>query len=346
MSIVFADPGGEHYFSLGMPGGNKWTTNSSMTLTSSAPAGRRTTYAITGGGSGFGMEKNIPGSPARIIAGAAVYIPASWLNATATTIMSFKDAGTVQVDFRVTSTGAIQITRNGTQLGSLSTNLLTNGSGWHYFEFDATINPSTGSAQVWVDNVSWLSVSGQNTRATSNSFAGTVRFYAGNSGQAASQWKDIYILDPSSGLYSARLGDSEAVCVYPNAAGANQQWTNTGGASQTASVQDGRSGSGTRPDGDTSYISDSTSGHISDFAHDTLSAGTIWAVIHDSYVRSDAGTASFNQVAISGGTTRTTAQSTGASYSYFSDVMETDPNTSSAWTLANFNAATFGVGIP
>jgi hypothetical protein len=57
------------------------------------------------------MERAIAGSPPRIIAGAAIYIPAAWLNATATTIMSFKDAGTVQVDFRVTSTGAIQITR-------------------------------------------------------------------------------------------------------------------------------------------------------------------------------------------------------------------------------------------
>jgi hypothetical protein len=173
-----------------------------------------------------------------------------------------------------------------------------------------------------------------------------VRFYAGNSGQAASQWKDMYILDPASGLYSARLGDTDVAVVYPNAAGVNQQFSNTGGASQTASVQDGRSGSGTRPDGDTSYISDSTSGHISDFAHDTLSSGTIWAVIHSSYVRSDAGTASFNQLALSSGTTRTTAQSAGASYSYFYDVMETDPHTSAAWTLVNFNAATFGVGIP
>jgi hypothetical protein len=346
MSILFADPGGEYYFSSGMPGVNVWTTNSGMSLTSSAPAGRRTNFGITGSGAS-GMEKAIPGSPARIIAGLAFYLPASWLNATATTLISFKDAGTVQVDFRITSTGAIQITRNGTQLGSLSTNLLTNGSGWHYFEFDATIAPTTcGSAEVWVDGVSWVSVSGTNTRATSNSFAGTVRFLAGQSGQVASYLKDMYILDPSSGLYSARLGDTDVAVVYPNAAGVNQQFTNTGGASQTASVQDGRSGSGTRPDGDTTYISDTVSGHISDFAHDTLVAGAVFGVIHTSYARSDAGTTTFNQITLSAGTQRSTSQSIGATYSYLFDVMETDPHTGSAWTLANFNAATFGAGIP
>jgi hypothetical protein len=345
MSILFADPGGEPYFSLGMPGGNVWTTNNSMTLVSNAPSGRRTTFAINGGGSGFGMERAIAGNPAHIIAGVAVYIPAAWLNGSDTPIIQFKDAGTAQIDCRVTSTGAMRITRNGTSL-ALSSNLLTNGSGWHYIELDATINPTTGAATVWVDGVNWVSVSGTNTRATSNSFAGTVRFYAGQSGQPASQWKDMYALDPSSGLYSAPLGDTDVAVVYPNAAGVNQQWTNTGGASQTASVQDGRSGAGTRPDGDTSYISDSVSGHISDFAHDTLTAGSIFAVIHMTYARSDAGTATFNQVTLSNGTTRSTSQSVGASYSYVSDVMETDPHTAAAWTLANFNAATFGAGIP
>jgi hypothetical protein len=112
-------------------------------------------------------------------------------------------------------------------------------------------------------------------------------------------------------------------------------------------VQDGRSGSGTRPDGDTTYISDSTAGHISDFAHDTLSAGSILGVIHTSYARSDVGTANFQQVAISGPTVHYSATiPAGNTYNYYFDILENDPNTGAAWTVSNFNAATFGAAIP
>src|SRR6185312_17491478 len=63
----------------------------------------------------------------------------------ASTVFSFRDAGTVQVDLRVTVTGALQITRNGTVLGT-STNLLA-GNTWYWIEFKATIDSSAGVAE-------------------------------------------------------------------------------------------------------------------------------------------------------------------------------------------------------
>jgi hypothetical protein len=192
--------------------------------------------------------------------------------------------------------------------------------------------------------VSWLSLTSQNTKKTANSnvnqFVLTASTISGNA-----YFKDIYMLDTGTGNRTSHLGDVACLPLWPNGAGVNQQYTaNTG--TQTSAVQDGTSHSGTWPDDDTTYISDSTSGHISDFTHQTLSlTGTIYGVIHQSYVRKDdAGSRNFNQVCLSNGTTETGATiSLGNTYTYYSDVLEQDPHTSADWTVSNFNAATFGV---
>lgn len=117
----------------------------------------------------------------------------------------------------------------------------------------------------------------------------------------------------------------------------------TGGAGM---VNDGINHTGTWPDGDTTYISDSTAGHISDFAHEALSAtGTIYSVVHVSYVRKDdAGSRAFRQVTVSGGTTHTNGADISATntYLYYYDPMDVDPNTSATWTVSNYNASTHG----
>ena len=106
------------------------------------------------------------------------------------------------------------------------------------------------------------------------------------------------------------------------------------------------SNQGTRPPGDNQYISDATAGDKTDFAHQTLSlSGTIAAVVHVTYARKDdAGTRQIQQMCLSGGTEEDSATITlGSNYQYYFDVLETDPHTGAAWTVAGFNAATFGV---
>lgn len=344
--IQFVDPGGEYYFSLG-PTSLVWSTTAGITLVSNAPAGRLTTYAITAGSIISNQFTRFLGASfVTLWAGMAIYIPAAWLTSSGTQLISLLDSGSNQVDVRSNAAGNLIITRNGTVLGT-SANTITNGSGWHYIEFRGTINGSTGSAEVWVDNVQWLSVTGVNTQTSGNASANQVKFYGNSGSQPAAFFKDIYILDTASGANTTRLGDSQVVVIFPNSAGPSQSWTNNGGASQTASVQDGIGHTGTWPDGDTTYISDSVSGHISDFVPQTLTAGTIYGIVHVSYVRSDAGATNFQQYTKSSATVHTTANiSVNASYNYYFDVEETDPNTSTAWTATTFNNATYGVKIP
>lgn len=346
MAVIFVDPGGEYYFSSGVNAPGIWSSPSGASLVNNAPAGALTTYAIQLV-NGL-VDRILASSYVTLIVGGRCYVPSGFTNNQ--TVFGVFDGATAQAELRVDATGHLFIARNGTLVGSASSNALVSNSGWHYIELIITIGPASagtpnGSAEVWVDNVQWLVLSGVNTKNSSNQSVNKVRFGATSNG--TSYWKDIYIVETTGGVITTRRGDRQVQVIYPNAAGVNQQFSNTGGVSQTASVQDGRSHSGTWPDGDTSYISDSVSPHISDFAHDALSAGSIDAVVHASYLRSDVGTAGIVQVALSGAAMRSApALAIGNTYNYFFDVMEIDPNTGAAWTVANFNSATFGVLIP
>lgn len=103
---------------------------------------------------------------------------------------------------------------------------------------------------------------------------------------------------------------------------------------------------GTRPNDDAAYIIDSTTNDQTDFAHQALTlTGTVQGVVHYTYAKKDdAGTRQIAQQCLSGATTETSSTiSLGSSYQYYADVLENDPNTSSAWTTSNLNSATFGV---
>lgn len=342
MGLQMIDPGGEHYFSLGITAAGAWSeSGGSMALTSTAPAGRSSQYALVQNANGAFVGWFFPTNYATVVIGAAIYIPVNGFTAN-TAIMQLFDGATLQVDVRVDALGHLVITRNGTVLGT-STLAIVNGSGWHYFEFQATINSSTGAAQLWVDGVSFLSLTGQNTQNTANAFTNKLR-YTASTPTGNAYFKDMYMLDTGTGARTARLGDSTVAPYYPSSAGVNQQFTASGGT-QLSDVQDGTTHSGTWPDGDTSYISDSTSGHISDFNHQALSlTGSIYGVVHVTYARKDdAGGRNFNQVCLSSGTTETSANiALGNSYQYYSDILEQDPHTSADWTVSGFNAASFG----
>lgn len=342
MAIQFADPGGEYYFSAGINAAGVWTgANANVTPVNSAPAGRATLY---------GLACNFPGTQlidrvfaanyAHFVMGGAYYVPASFLNTSI--LMAFMDAANLQVEVRADATGHLYISRNGTTLGT-STNVLVVNQGWVYVEFEAIINGSTGTAQVWVNGVSWLSLTAQNTKNTANAYMNRVR-WGSVTNATGSYWKDLYALDTGTGVNTSRLGDITVNVTYAAAAGPSQQWTPLSGT-QLSCVDVHAA----RPD-DTTYISDSTSGHISDFAPQsvTLPGGTsILAAVHVSRMSGDVAGATAQQYTKSGGTTHTTATiGLGTSPSYFYDVLENDPDTSTAWTQSGYNAATHGVKIP
>jgi hypothetical protein len=422
--LLFADPGGEYYFSLSMASAitaGIWNeSGSGWSIVNSAPAGRQAasdgnSYALFNSSTGGWVGRYLSSSLGHIIAGYAVYTPSSgW--ATNQQLIAFTNGTTFtsssQCDVRIADgTGHLKVTNNGTQRGSTSTQTLS--PGWHYIELDVTFaTGATGTADVWVDGIRWINATSVIT-ATTVATANRVYFQQ-LIGNANSYFKDMCVIDGSVSP-NTPLGDVTVGAFYANGAGVNSQWaanvgpftltsvngsgvyqgTITGGASNayvgfnfvvtgfvngannitakcTAStataltlnatttvethagsaafqcvVQDGINHSGTRPDADVTYISDSTANDISDFAHEALNlVGTIYGVIHVSYVKKDdAGARAFRQVCLSGGTTETNGADLGAtnSYLYYFDPMDLNPNTSTAWTPTTYNAATMGV---
>ena len=341
--IQNADPGGEYYYSLGVLAPGIWSAQLNASLVNNAPVGRATQYAIQVSPGGY-VDTVLTSNFTEMFVGGAFYAPSGGFSSGNILWAGF-DNTTTQVDIRMDSLGHIYATRNGTQIGSASTLQVAPGSGWHYIEVNPVIATGTGgSIQVWIDNVSFIAVTGVNTSNSGNAWINKLRF--ASSASANAYWKDMYWLDTGTGINVTRLGDITVGVSYPNAAGVNQDWTNNGGSSETNSVQDGITHTGTWPDGDATYISSLTPNQISDFAHQTITlTGNIYAVLHASYMRKDdAGTRTVEQICLSNvSTALSSAINLGNSYQYYFQALEQDPDTSAAWTVSGYNNATFGV---
>ncbi|HWW84181.1 MAG TPA: hypothetical protein VNZ26_11290 [Vicinamibacterales bacterium] len=343
MGLLGADPGGEPWFNRTltqmlaegiMVDGNQIATDNA------APAGRATTYGYHSTTSSVYFAKGNFGNQGTMTVGWANYNSSNaWANTTE--IFTFADVGTHQIEIRTNGSGQLYITRNGTTVGSASTNVLT--TGWHYFEITVVFaTGATGSVLVKVDGVTFLNLTSVQTSSTANAY--TNRFYIQPIVGNFAQWyKDIYWRSDST-----MMGDTTVNVCYAASAGPSQQFSPSAGT-QVACVQDGITHTGTWPN-DSDYIFDSNSGDVSDFAPQNVTVpggGSIKAVIHGSRLSGDVAGATAQQYTKSGSTVHTTSTITlGTSPSYYFDVMETDPNTGSAFTQSGFNASTHGVKRP
>lgn len=261
-------------------------------------------------------------------------------------IISLLDSGSGQVDLRVKSDGNLQVTRNGTLLGTGTSPLSTNT--WYFIELKVKIDPSTGTVDVHVNGSSVISLSGQNTRATSNSSANSIAL-----GQAISQvsgvtldFDDLYICDSQGSTNNTFLGDCRVDCYLPTGNGTNSQFTNSSGNSTNNYTKINE----TSQDGDTSYVADATVNDIDSYAitglvHTPLNIygvqTNIIAKADDAGARSIAPLLYRSSTAYAG-----TSVSLGStSYADKLQIYEQDPATSASWTKTNLNATEFGVKV-
>lgn len=152
----------------------------------------------------------------------------AWCGASITSIIaSFMDSASTQVDVRVTGAGQLIVTRNGTQIGSTSTNALTSGV-WYRIEFKTTIDPSAGVIEVRVNGSStgWIpSTSGLNTRATANTSFNQIQI-GGASNSSTHNYFNDWLYTDSNSPNANFLGDKRCFLLSPNA-DSSVQWTNT-----------------------------------------------------------------------------------------------------------------------
>ncbi|MDQ3565725.1 MAG: hypothetical protein M3436_16975 [Pseudomonadota bacterium] len=338
MTLRFTDSF-DHYATAALT--EKWTSITNVP-TISAGNGRRSTAS-------FRNATNVLGTATKTLDAQATWIigfsfkMASSLPAASRAMVGVLDAGTDQCDLRVKADGTMEITRNGTVLGT-TTYALSVGS-TYYIEFKVVIHDTTGTAEVKVDGSSKLALTSVDTKNTANATANQVRIGPGGAATGFWDYDDVYICDGAGSVNNNFLGDCRVDAYAPNGNGNSSQLVGSDGNSTDNYLLVDESA----PNDDTDYVESATAGNkdtytVADMSHTPSSIFGVQILANAK--KDDAGARSVATVTRSGVTDFDGAtQALSTSYVYYSDIRETDPNTSAAWTKTNFNAAEFGVKV-
>lgn len=248
---------------------------------------------------------------------------------------------TEQIVLRKTAAGELAVDRGSTQLGITSgANLIS--FNWYYIEIDVTFGDSTaGSVDVFVDNVSKLSLSSIDTRATAGENCGQIGLMGNNNGH---EFDDVYVLDDTGTDQTTRIGPCFIETVIPDSNGTTNNFTASPAVANYLNVDDGNT-----PDDDTTYNHSTTVTHKDLYGMAALSStiDTVYAVMPRSHVKSTAGGArGVKNVARSSATeVDGTEKNVDAGYRFVDHIYENDPNGGGAWTESSVNAAEFGIKI-
>lgn len=363
--LRFVDPGGRMYQSFGTNNANVialWgsvfsNASSFGTLAANGRFAGTCIRGITNGNSQLCyLTRNFPDNPATLGVAFAMRISILPQAGSSSTLipLTFVDNGTLQCDLRMNTSGQVYVTRNGTSLGAGGPVIAANA--WYHYELKITFHPTAGTVYLGINGVPALSLTGQNTRNSANSYANQVNvgltsqntFY--NSLTCNLDFDDIVIYDGSAtdanGLADivGPIGDCSVNWSQPTAAGPTTQFTPSTGSNYSCVNE-------ATPDGDTTYVYSNTVANIDLYTMATLPAATTvvksLAVAH--YARKDtAGARTFSaQLHTGGGTnfTATQANAPGPSYQYFLTGVGSNPQTSAAWAVSDVNALQSGQNL-
>lgn len=234
-------------------------------------------------------------------------------------------------------------TNSGTQLGSSIPAGTFPINTWVHVALKVKLHDSTGTVDVYVNGASVLSLTGQDTKnAGTNTTFDTLAFASGNGAYI----DDLILLNGDATAPNSILGDKKVITSMPNADGTTVDFTLSTGVNHYAVLDE-------QPRTTTDYGYTTTNGHIELVSVADVPAGTqnISCVAIELYAnKSDAGAVqSFQRAVRSGGTNYFgNSIALGTSAVYLTDagaklVVVNDPATSAAWTVANLNAAEWGV---
>jgi hypothetical protein len=249
-----------------------------------------------------------------------------------------REGTTTHLDLRFDASGHVQVTRNGTALaGATGTKVILTGVSY-VFQLKFTISDTVGTLEMYVDDDLQFSLTGLDTK---NGLTGLVdQFRLGISSNAfVANVSEFYVNDttgsaPNNGIW----GSYRIVARRPSAAGNYAQWAPL--SSTNVSNVDDTQGN----DGDASYNNSFTAGQRDSFQFTpvTPASGTIPAIMHRIVARKDdAGVrtiAPFQRQ--SGADQDGTGQNVTLTYAHYTEIKETNPSTSAAFTLAEMKSST------
>jgi hypothetical protein len=300
------------------------------------------------GGSSLGVITSAGGQDLRWpLSNTATFIVGCWFMkphiAADAGIFAGYDGSTRGFGIAPTASGGLRAMRGITQM-AISADGIIRDNVWHHIELKATIHNTTGAYSIKLDGVVVLSATNVNTRAGSNNYVTELRLLpGGGNSQSLYYFDDLYFMDSSGSVNNDTIGPCRIQCLVPTADSGTQQFTTSTGSSHYALVDENPSNS------DTDYIEDTVSGHsdlfdVTDPDFTTIKGLQINAVVRET----DASPFDINLTCKSGSTTSAGSNIAigGTTFSTKTRILESDPDTSSAWSNSGLASAKFGVAVP
>lgn len=274
-------------------------------------------------------------------------------------VMSVLDGNAEQLTVQFTQLGKLAILRGAINTGTVlatSTNSLVAGN-TVFIELKATIHPSAGTIELFVDNtsVNWIpSTTGLNTRSTGTTQWNGIAFGKQGTGVASANgttfdYDDTYLLDgvdataTQGAPFNDVLGDVTVRSHFANGVGNSAGWTRGGvDSGQNWSQMDEAAANG-----DTDYVTATATATKDLYTYEDLKAPgkTILAVTAVHEVRkSEPGTAAIGTVFRQGSTDYPPASGivAGVTYTFPFQIFGVNPATGLPWTESDFNAIQAG----
>lgn len=255
------------------------------------------------------------------------------------------NANAAVLTFALQSDASVQVFRGttaGTSLGR--TGQVLTAQAWNHVEIRAHRDAAVGGVEIRVNGVTALDIAGANTGAAD--FAG-VSFGKLDTGAIA--WyemaiDDVFAWDTAGASNNDFIGPQGVHTLFPDQDTVESDWTRNAGATDFEAIDE------VPPDGDTTYIEAAAANDVSVFGLADLPSGVsaISAVQLTGMLRkTDAGSAQVQMSLLSSdvGSPPAPAEANGADrpitevYTYWPDVLESDPATGAPWTPGAVNAA-------
>lgn len=291
----------------------------------------------------FGVGRLIYGNSAynldvykNITASAAAYCGVAAAPESYATVELRGDAGaTLHISAKIVKSEAkVYLYRGTTVIDSAD---IASSASWNYLEVGGTIHDTSGTAQVYINGVEVINFVGDTRNGGTNLTFDRVWLKCDSN----SAFDDFYVCNDVGSTNNTFLGDVRVQTLVPNAAGANTDFTPTGGTNY-ANVAD-------IPDDTGTYNTSSTVGHKDtyDFSDLVSGTGTVFGIQTNMHAKkADAGIGALKEIVVAGATTydgNTTQLPT--STAWIGQIRETNPDTSAAWTVGDVNSLEAGAEV-
>lgn len=202
-----------------------------------------------------------------------------------------------------------------------------------------------GTCKVYVNGALVLNLTGLTTGTTSiadSVILGSGYAHASTFQNIVAYYDDFFIYDATGAHNNAYPGDVKILALLPNGEGRVNQWSPTGAAPNYACVNE------VPPDGDTTYVADSTVGHEDTYTLQALSgASAVLGVQVCAFARKDDIVSRAIDLGVGNGASESYGSDIylGANYSYVTQEFDQNPLTSANWATGDFTTLQAAVKV-